>query len=52
MANFNLTIDKLKLIAKHINFEDYKNMSKSKLEHLLFKTRQKRLAASFKNDKL
>ena len=51
IANFNLTLDELKLIAKYKNVEDHKNMSKNELEHKLYKLRKIAFEVKFKNTK-
>ena len=37
MANFNLTVEEIKLIGKHRNLDDYKKLAKSEIEHKLTK---------------
>ena len=38
VANFKLTVDKLKLLAKHRSIDNYKNMSKNGLKWELSKS--------------
>ena len=52
MANLNLTLDEFILIAKYINFEDYKNVWKNESELKLIKPKQIMSAASIKNTTL
>lgn len=50
-ANFNLTPDELKLIAKSENVEEYKIRSKNEFEYKLYKLRKITSEAKFKNAK-